>query len=175
MMTILDQAELVEQLSQIKGEVSATLMSKTVFKLNKKDVATKSIANPFGTIYKIQMMDVELNTQYEEEVNARRMVEGNAQDFEAGALKWGKAINNIVIEKDGNMYVKTVVIGKIGDSTYIDENGNTVQFADFAQFVPPYSGSAKQAVTDEVKVRTFKISSISRLVVADNFRYLAAI
>ena len=148
------------------NKMNAVLKTKTVVRMNKKDVATKQIANPHGTVYKIQRVQVELNGDYEKNVNQSRAVEEKSQDFEKGELKWGQhKFGKAIIENDGKLYLQTTELGKIGDVEYVDENGNPVDYASIKPFMPVYKPSAKQGLEDEVKIRTFKYESVLEIII----------
>lgn len=148
-------------------KMNAVLKTKTVVRMNKKDVATKQIANPHCLVYKIQKVHVELNGDYEKNVNQSRAVEDKEQTFEKGEMKWGvHKFGKAIIEKDGNLYLQTTELGKVGGSVeYVDENGNPVDYAAIKPFIPAYKPSAKQDLEDEVKIRTFKYESIMEVII----------
>lgn len=143
------------------------MTAKTEVKLNKKDVATKTIKNPFGPIFKIYKAVVTVNKDYEKDVNQNRAVEGKEQDFQKEGLKWGHhAHGKAIIENDGQLYLQTIVEGYRGESEYVDENGNPVDYEAIKPFMPVKKAEApKQGLEDSVKVRTFKYESILNLVV----------
>lgn len=148
------------------NKMTATLATKTVVKMNKKDVSTKTIANPHGTVYKIQRVHVELNGDYEKNVNQSRAVEEKEQDFVKGDLKWGQhKFGKAIIEKDGGLYLQTTELGKVGNVEYVDENGNPVEYSAIKPFMPVYKPSAKQGLEDEVKIRTFKYESVLEVII----------
>ena len=143
------------------------LTAKTEVKLNKKDVDTKTIKNPFGPVFKIYKAVVSINKDYEKDVNQSRAIEGKEQDFQKEGLKWGHhAHGKAIIEKDGSLYLQTIVEGYRGDSEYVDENGNPVDYEAIKPFMPVKKAEApKQGLEDTVKVRTFKYESILNLIV----------
>lgn len=154
------RAALFGFVNQLKGPVSATMKTKTEVTMRKKDVATKTIVNPFGVVYKLQEIEVEINRDYEDTVNDNRVMEDKKANFEAQGLPWGTAINNVVILKDGKPYIKTIEVGKIGTATYFDDKGNIVKYSDLLPFLPTFTPNNKQGLEDVVQVRTFKLSSI---------------
>jgi len=143
------------------------MTAKTAVKLNKKDVATKTIPNPFGPIFKIYKAVVSINKDYEKDVNQNRAIEGKEQDFQKEGLKWGRhAYGKAIIEKDGGLYLQTIVEGYRGGSEYVDENGNPVDFEAIKPFMPVKKEEApKQGLEDAVIVRTFKYESILQLAI----------
>lgn len=160
MIELKTQSELVKFFYANTSAVRGNIVTRTPVKMNKKDVATKSIANPHGAIYKIQTINVELNPKYEMQVNTARMLEGKEQDFEAESRKWGVHVNGGIVEKNGQLYLNTIEEGKIGDVVYETENGVAVSYDDIRPFIPAYNGSAKQGLADDVKVRTFKLENV---------------
>jgi len=149
-----------------QSKMNATLATKTLVKMNKKDVATKQIPNPHGNVYKIQRVHVELNGDYELNVNQSRAVEEKEQDFTKGDLKWGRhAYGKAIIENDGKLYLQTTELGKVGKVEYVDENGNPVDYESIKPFMPVYKPSAKQGLEDEVKIRTFKYESVLEIII----------
>lgn len=143
------------------------MTAKTEVKLNKKDVATKSIPNPFGKIFKVYKAVVSINKDYEKDVNQNRAIEGTEQDFQKEGLKWGHhAHGKAIIEKDGSLYLQTIVEGYRGGSEYFDEAGNPVNLSDIKPFMPVKKAEApKQGLEDAVMVRTFKYESILQLAI----------
>lgn len=154
------QSELVMYFNDNKAAVRGNIVTRTPVKMNKKDVATKTIANPNGAVYKVQTINVELNAQYEMKVNTARMLEGKEQDFEAEGRKWGVNVNGSIVEKNGQLYLKVVEETKIGTPVYETENGTEVSYDDLRAFIPAYTPAAKQGLEDDVKVRTFKLENV---------------
>jgi hypothetical protein len=157
-----------------KGQCRATLTICTEQKMNKKDVATKKIANPYEKVLKFQTLIVDLNVDYEEKVNDARMLEGQVtREFEAEQRKWGVHINKSIVEKDeGKFYLQYVEIGKEGHATYELEDGTKVNWDDFGAFVPSYSGSVKQNLVDQVQIRTVKLENVIGLNIDNKVEYV---
>jgi hypothetical protein len=160
METLTTQSELVKFFYANTKAVRGNIVTRTPVKMNKKDVATKQIANPHGAIYKVQTINVELNPQYEMQVNTARMLEGKEQDFEVSARKWGVHVNGGIIEKNGQLYLNVIEEAKVGTAVYETENGVEVKYADFAAFMPAYVGAVKQGLETDIKIRTFKLENV---------------
>lgn len=160
MIELKTQSELVKFFYDHRDSVRGNLVSRTPVKMNKKDVATKSIDNPHGAIYKVQTINVEFNPKYEMKVNTARMLEGKDQDFEAEARKWGAHVNGGIIEKNGQLYLNTVEESKIGSPVYETEDGTEVKYDDLKPFIPAYKPAVKQGLEDDVRVRTFKLENV---------------
>lgn len=160
MIELKTQAELVKFFYNNTTPVRGNIVTRTPVKMNKKDVATKQIANPHGAIYKVQTINVELNPAYEMQVNTERMLEGKEQDFEAEARKWGVHVNGGIIERNGQLYLHTIEEEKIGSPVYQTEGGKPIAYNEFAPFLPAYVPSKKQGLKNDVKVRTFKLENV---------------
>ena len=142
----------------------AVLVTRTLFKLNKKNKA-KTKVNAFGDIYKVQKTVVDLNANYEKAVKQQQAVEGVPVNFEAEKLTWGKHICKAVIEHNGGLYLQTITVGKRGKTVYENSKGEEVNFADIVEFMPAKKASVKQNLEDEVQVRTYAFTSILEVVI----------
>lgn len=158
--------KLVQFLNNNTEIMTATIIAKTVVKLNKKDVATKSEANPYDTVYKIQTFTVKLNQPYSQAVNEQRITEGKDDDFTAQKRKMGGVdINKSIIDKDGQLYLKCIEQSVDGKPSY-QHNNKPIEKALFERFQPPFSASASRQDLDEVvKYKNFKIESIQSVIV----------
>lgn len=158
--TLTTQSELVKFFNSNKMPVKGNIVTRTPVKMNKRDVATKTIDNPHGAVYKVQTISVELNAEYETKVNTARMLEGKAQDFEVEARKWGVHVNKSIVEKNGQLYLMVIEEEKIGTPVYETENGVEVSYDDLKPFIPAYNPAPKQDLENDVKVRTFKLENV---------------
>lgn len=157
--------KLVTYFQANQAKTRLTLVTKTVVKMNKKDVATKSVANPFSVVFKLQTVVVDVNADYEDKVNDQRVAEGDMPDFEKQAI-WGSHVgNSAIVENHGQLYLQTIEVAKLGQSEYIDVNGNVVDYDLIKPFIPAYTKPVSQGLDNEVKVRTFKLSSIIEAVI----------
>lgn len=151
----------VEELARTAApDTTVTLITRTAVKMNKKDVETKTIPNPFGEVFKISKVRVILNANYEERVNQERAEEGKEANFVAKEMRYGNMVGNSLLENNGTLYVKTIELGRVGTSVYADANGDEVVYEDIKPFVPVKKPSATQDLENEVKVRNFKLESI---------------
>lgn len=160
MQQLTTQSELVRFFNDFRSPVRGNIVTRTPVKMNKRDVATKSVDNPHGSVYKVQTINVELNAEYEIKVNTARMLEGKEQDFEVEARKWGVHNNKSIIEKNGQLYLQVIEGDRIGSAVYETENGVEVSYDDLKPFIPAYNASAKQGLETDVKVRTFKLENV---------------
>lgn len=153
-------AELIHFFNCNKMPVKGNIVTRTPVKMNKRDVATKSIANPHGAVYKVQTINVELNAQYETRVNTARMFEGKEQNFEVEDRKWGEHVNASIVKHGEELYLSVVEESKVGSPVYETENGIEVSYDDLKAFMPVPKAAAKQDLTNEIKVRTFKLTNV---------------
>jgi len=172
MIDITNHNDLVQFFNKFKSPVRATMITKTPVKMNKKDVATKSIENPFSIVYKLQTVVVELNGDYEQKVNDQRLLEDKDQDFKA-QKNWFTNVNNTIVQKDQQLYFKVIEVEK-QSATYQLCNGAQVPYEDFAKFVPNRSPSPKQDLDDEIKVRTYKIENVIGCNIDGKVRFINA-
>lgn len=172
MMTINNSFELVDFFNHFKSPTRATIVSRTPVKMNKKDVATKQIANPFGEVFKVQTVVVDLNADYEQKVNDQRFIEGSAQTFEAEGRAWGKHINNAIVEKTGRLYLHCIEVNKMGCPRYETATGRDVDYNDLLPFIPVRSSNTKQQLAEEVKVRDFSLPNIIGLNIDGKARFV---
>ena len=142
-------------------DTEVVLFTKTEVKMNKKDVATKQIANPHGKIYKAAQIKVVLNASYEERVNDQLTAEGKEATFTAEDRKYGVKVGNSVLEKDGTFYITCIEIGKVGNTHYVTEDNKEIPYDEFSAFVPVRKPSGHQGVDKEVKCRNYKVDSIA--------------
>jgi hypothetical protein len=160
--------ELVPFLVSLRSTQVATIVAITEVKMRKT-------GNPFvGGVRKVQTIKVEVNNNYENKVNDARDAEGKETDFEVAPLQWGEHVSNAVIENNGQLYLQTLVLERDANASYIDANGNYVDYADVKPFMPAYSPAKRQQLDDEVKVRTWKLSSIYDMWMGDKHIYKAS-
>jgi hypothetical protein len=162
MIKLSTQQELVDFLTNFKSTKTATIVSKTSLKMNKKDVATKQTPNPFSDVSKIALFEAEVNFNYEDKVNDALLLEGKAQEFEAKAPKWGEFVSKALTKKDETYYIKLMPTKSLTKTTYEKADGSRVEFSELEPFVPKASGtaSANQNLDNAVPFRTFKLDSI---------------
>ncbi len=150
--------EMIDFLKKNDQEMVVQITTRTEVKMNKKDVATKKILNPFGIVYKTSKIKVKVNFDYQNEVNEQLKVEGKEQTFEAQERKWGEHIAKSIIEKGSQLYLSVIEIDKIGKSTY-RENDQDISYEELKPFIPEYKSSNK-ILENEVKYRNYKLENI---------------
>lgn len=162
MITITTKADLINFLTSYKSAKTATVVSKTELKMNKKDIATKQTPNPYPIAYKVSLFEADINFDYEDRVNDARLVEGKEQSFEAGEAKWGQYVSKSLTKKDDQYYMKLVPTKSLTKTTYEDADGKALDYDSLKPFVPvrKESASTSQGLDNAVQFRAFKLDSI---------------
>jgi hypothetical protein len=157
------QEELIDWLRMFDGAGDVLLTSRTEVRMRKTN-------NPYIGAVKVQGVRVSINENYEQMVNNQREVEEKSADFKAEGLKWGECTDNVVVEHNGGLYIKTIELSRDPNAVYM-LNDEVIDYELLRPFVPVYKPSPKQALAEDVKVRTFKIDSIVAVVVGDTVVY----
>lgn len=152
-MTILNQIQ-----SLTENNVKAIITTRTVVKMNKKDFATKTEANPYQEVVKIAKQLVTLNPLYEAAVNEGLVSEGKSADFKAGERQWGENTGNGLVQNGDTIYVSYLWNDNLEKPQYIAD-GNEVSYDDFVRFVP----IKKVSTTPDVGFRNVKVENIVSL------------
>jgi hypothetical protein len=150
---------IVEFAKIVKPDTKAILQTKTVVKMNKKDVDTKSIPNPHTEVFKINTIKVTMNADYQYRVNEQRIKEGNSANFEAKSMGYGQMVGNALLENNGQLYIKCIEENRIGVPIYVDAANNVIEYDELKPFIPSRKSNG-QGVEEEIKVRNFKVDSV---------------
>lgn len=129
--------------------------------MNKKDVATKTIANPYLDAVKITTMIVELAPKYEEAVNEQRSAEGKATDFESSSRKWGTSLGNGIVENNDKLYVSFIAKEHVLTTYMLADQ--IIQKSELEPFMPKKKDSGTQNLDSEVVFRTIAVENIMEL------------
>lgn len=165
MIKLNNQAALVNYLAGLKKAANAVIVISSPVKLNKKDVLTKTQANPFGEVVGVKTLNITLAANYEEAVNEMRAAEGSDANFKAGASAWGTRINDCIIEHNGQLYLGYIENFKEGKTLY-ECDGKSIKWDDIAPFAPSRTSSiTRQGVDIEVKYRRVKLDNLIGLTV----------
>lgn len=154
---------IIDKIKALTGPTKARITIDTEVKMNKKDVATKKIENPYLGARKIVEMVVTLAPQYEAAVNEVRAEEGKPTDFEAGARKWGDNLGNGIVQKGDKLYV-SFIADSVESTTYFLD-GEEISKDLLKDFIPvkkvdPTKG---QGVENVVQFRTVALENIAFL------------
>lgn len=161
MLKLSTQQQLVDFLISYKSAKTASFVSKTAVKMNKKDVETKTIPNPYSNVFKVSAFNGEVNFDYEDKVNDARFLEGKSQDFQAGAAVNGlEYVSKALSQKDGTYYIKIVPEKKLIDPIYEKDTGEKIDYKDIKPFIPIYKKPEGQDLEKPVPFRSFKLESI---------------
>jgi len=150
---------IVEFAKIVKPDTKAILQTKTAVKMNKKDVDTKNIPNPYTEVFKINTIKVTMNADYQYRVNEQRIKEGNTANFEAKSLGYGQMIGNALLENNGQLYIKCIEENRIGVPIYVDAANNVIEYDELKPFIPTRKSNS-QGLDEEIKVRNFKVDSV---------------
>jgi len=157
------QQDLIDWLRTFDGAGDVLLTSRTEVRMRKTN-------NPYIGAVKVQGVRVSINENYEQMVNNQREVEEKSADFKVEGLKWGECTDNVVVEHNGGLYIKTIELSRDPNAVYMF-NDEVIDYELLRPFVTVPKPSPKQALAEDVKVRTFKIDSIVAVVVGDTVVY----
>ena len=174
MLKISEQSQLIEFLKNYKSATTAKLVTKTVVKMNVNDVATRTKKHNFGTVYKVSVIEADINFDYETKVNDQRFLEGKDQDFKASAPKWGTAISKSLSENNGQFYLKANPKKSLYKSSYENEAGEKIDYKDIEPWIPVKKETLTeggQGTDKEVVFRAYKLDSIIHLSIENVLSY----
>lgn len=160
MLTLKTKEELINFLTSYKSAKTATVVSKTELRMNKKDVATKQTPNPYPIAYKVSLFEADVNFDYTDKVNDARLLEGKEQSFEAQEAKWGDYVSKSLTKKDDQYYMKLVPTKSLTKTSYEDADGKALNYDDLKPFVPVKKEYTGQGLDNAVQFRAFKLDSI---------------
>lgn len=148
--------QFVAVLNEHKEPIEAVITTRTLVTMRKKDIATKTIENPYAAVWKVQTRKVILNPKYEQAVNEQRAVEGNTEEFKAKQMKWGIPVGTAAVLKDGALCLKMIqenaetpfyAVRLIGNDMDVS---HVIPFHEIAPFTPPPSPSKNQDIEEKV-------------------------
>lgn len=176
MLKLNKKEELIAFLTKYKSEKNATVITKTSVKMNKKDVATKSIGNPYSDIgaFKVSIFNATVNFDYEDKVNDQRLLEGKDQDFEKKESRWGEQVSKALEIHNDTTYVRLIPEKKIVDPMYELGDGTRIEYKELAPFINNNKPkSTTQDLESEVQFRKYKIDSIISFKIDGIVEYIA--
>ncbi len=117
----------------------------------------KKTGNPFVGVTRETRRNGFVGGSYESIANNKREREGEARDFEAHPLPWGRHYNRYFIEHKGSFYLKVfpVTTGVESVDIWRDEAGNVLSVDDLKPFFPKKSENR-----GNVEWRTVKVDNI---------------
>lgn len=155
---------MTDYIALVQGLTQPTLALVTLnseAKLNKKDVETKTIPNPYTNVRKVSTMLVELAPKYEKAVNDQREAEGKEQDFVSGARTWGINLGNGIVENNGKFYISAIL--KESKETRYLIDGEVVAKADLEKFMPKKKSGNNQGLEEAVRFMSLSVENIESL------------
>ena len=166
----------------------ATISFKKPMKMRKfhrteKDANGKKVKNPFleNGVFEVGKIRIDLNAIWENAVNnkADRVGEQGSVDFEADK-KRSNGIQNYLdsrvvchLQKQDKetFYLNYIVAEYIGETQYVDGDGNSLDYADLAEYHQKPSIESRQKEADkhgltvetDVQIRQMKFDNITKL------------
>ena len=148
----------VDAVKELTAPTLAKVVINTEVKMNKKDVETKAIPNPYIGARKFSVMNVTLNPKYETAVNDQREAEGKEQDFKASARAWGVNIGNGLVDNNGKLYISMIVEKTI--DVYYEFEGELIEKSKLEPFMPKVKPSTNQGLEKTVTYLTVAAENI---------------
>lgn len=153
--------EIIDTIAKLDKPTLARMITRTEVKMNKKDVATKSIPNPYVGAVKVTTQIVELAPKYEAAVNEQREAEGKEADFQASARKWGTNLGNGLVENNGKIYVSFIAKEHVLNSYLFGDK--VIEKSELDAFIPPKKPNDKQGVESAITFRNISAENIMSL------------
>lgn len=151
----------VEAIRELTKPTLARMITRTAVKMNKRDVETKSIENPYIGAVKITTQLVELAPQYDRAVNDQRVIENKESDFESSSRKWGQNLGNGIVENNNKLYVSFIAKEHVMTNYMLDDV--IIEKSELLKFMPKPKASSTQNVDSEVVFRTIAVENIMEL------------
>lgn len=175
MLQLKTQEELIDFLKNFKSSKRVTMVTKTEVALNKKDVDTKTIPSPWAKkpLYKVSILEGEINFDYEDRVNDQLLIEGKKPGFQAAEAVWGQSLSKSLDFHNEMYYLKVIPEANLVDPTYEEADGTKVLKEEFKAFVPKSNSTSRQGTKEEVPYRKYKLSSIIHFKIPGIVEYTA--
>ena len=148
----------VKLIKNLDKPTMAKIITRTEVKMNKKDIKTKTIQNPYVGAVKVTTQIVELNPQYEKTVNEQLTTENKESDFEASSRKWGQNIGNGLVENNGKMYVSFIPKKHILNTYMLGDK--IIEKTELDSFIPIKKDKNDQGTETPVLFRTISLENI---------------
>lgn len=164
--------QLVARLAAIKGATVVTITARTDTKAKAKD-ADKT-PNPFPRpITKLSRVNGMVNFHYDAGVLRRLEKEGKSSDEFRPGSSWHEpvtidgSLTPLCVHKDdrSKVYVRFMLVQRLGEPTYTDANGQTVDLVALAPFLPEKSSYANQGLDEPLVFLTYSIDNVVDLTV----------
>lgn len=165
-MQAITRDELIGKLLGTSGATFATITATT-------DARAKKTGNPFGKIFKEATVNGCLNFHYDAGVERRLAKEGKTAD----EFKKGESWHEPVLQ-DGNLtplcqhktdkskvYVRFMLVQKVGETIYREENGREIPADQVKPFLPKPSGYANQGLDNPLVILTYDLDNVDQLTI----------
>lgn len=151
-------------LSPLRG---ATILSFTA----RTDARLRKTGNPFGKVYKLSRINALVNFHYDQGVLRRLEKEGKSPDD----FKRGESWHEPVLDGDrltpfcrhkttGELYLRVMFLRRLGEATYITENGSVLVEKDIAQWkTDKKEAYVNQGLNDPLRFVTYKLDGIEEI------------
>jgi len=158
-------------LSTITGSSFAQAISETEPKLNKKSRVT-GLPIPFAKVVNCRNLNLQLNYNYENQVNNKSLKEGIEPEFEATAHAWAKRVSGAlashkdyntigldILSLDVTKLYMPYVKNRVDSQTFIAD-GKEIAKDILNDFFPPKGNYENQPQEKKVLVEYMKLTSI---------------
>jgi len=147
-----------------------TISTRTEPKQTKKHRITKEPC-PYAKVFKLATVQLQINVDYENCVNAQRKREGKEADFQAKERTWGTRVGGSLIEhtpkgSTEKVYYLGIPSRKCLSVAYEDGEGNPIEGEQLESLKVGFFDSpskSRQELDNEVIWRTYKLDSILTL------------
>lgn len=181
MKKLITQSEFAKMLMAITLSSFADVQSETEPKLLKKDRETK-MPIPFKQVLNHRILNIQLNYNYDKQVNDKAEKEGLRREFEAKEHTWAKRIAGALAgKKDYDFDVNNIDTSKcymaykiqtIRAQSFIAD-GKEIAKDLLTNFLPPKRNYDNQPAEQKTAIQYMKLSSVKEFVFAgDQYRII---
>ncbi len=142
-----------------KGNNFVTIVATTEPKMRKT-------GNPlFGKVFKTSRVNGSIQFDYENNVNAQKMREGQTPDFKAQAPVWGTRVgDSCLILHNSNFYFYVRIIKSLGYA-YHTADGKPIDATEVTPYLYERKASATQELDKEIIVRKYALANIREITI----------
>lgn len=134
----MNKSELIQVLKDYKGiSTFISMNTKTTVKLNKKNRVSGEPC-PYGDVFKTTYWsNLLVGAKYENRVNNLQEKQGDERDFVAQSRTWGEHVSQALIAHKDKFYIECYFdTCSTINSSYEDNNGNTLTYAELEHYMP---------------------------------------
>lgn len=160
----ISKQELIDLLLEIRGATFVTFTARTQADAKK---------NPWGEIWKTATVNGLLNFYYEEGVRRRLEKEGKDPEIFKQGGSWHEPVilNGYLTplcrhkKEHDRLYLRFMVVRRLGDPTYADPAGNPLDVADVAEFLRSKPAYQNQGLEDPLEFLVYGLDSIQTITI----------